>query len=114
MRLIDKDALMKALNIAYDCTDCEYKNGMFCNKSSDFVNACEAICDAPTIEPEQQKGKWIESALVPSRRGKPDGRLFICSACNKGWVKQDRSMRGINFCPNCGTDMRGEEDGNQS
>lgn len=49
MRLIDVDALAKVLGITEDCQDCQYKNGIFCNTSSDFVNACEAIYDAPTI-----------------------------------------------------------------
>ena len=50
MRLIDKDALMGTLDIKDDCGDCEYENGFFCSRNSDFVNACEAICDAPTID----------------------------------------------------------------
>lgn len=56
MRLIDADALTEVLNVKKNCEDCDYQHGMFCSKSSDFVNACEAIYGAPTIEPEPH---WI-------------------------------------------------------
>ena len=69
----------------------------------------EAIENVPSAQPQRMRGRWLESNLVPSRKGKPDGRLFICSECNKGWVKQDRSMKGINFCPHCGAEMGGTE-----
>lgn len=65
MRLIDADALAEVLGIAEDCQDCQYKNGVLCKKSSDFVDACEAIYDAPTIEAE-----WIPvSERLPEDEG---------------------------------------------
>ncbi len=73
-------------------------------------DAADGIKALPSTQPQRMRGRWIESNLVPSRKGKPDGRLFICSECNKGWVKHDRSMEGINFCPNCGADMREGQD----
>lgn len=68
MRLIDADALMDALGIAVECSDCANQAGAFCHKSSDFVNACEAICDAPTADAipieymrsQIDCGKWEE------------------------------------------------------
>ena len=54
MRMNDADALAEVLGIAENCQDCQYKYGVFCNRSSDFMNACDAIYDAPTIEAE-----WI-------------------------------------------------------
>lgn len=50
------------------------------------------IESAPTIEPEQKRGKWVI-----------DNGCVCCSECgtpNREW----------NFCPNCGTkmDMEGE------
>lgn len=50
MRLIDADALIKTLGLADDCQACQYKTFIFCNRSPDFVVACEAITDAPTID----------------------------------------------------------------
>lgn len=59
MRLIDADALNEALGVGKDCADCQYSvGGGFCHKGSDFVDACEAIADAPTVEP--QLDEWCD------------------------------------------------------
>lgn len=51
MRLIDKDEVMKKLSIADECEDCPFcSEEIFCGKQQDFVDACEAICDAPVVE----------------------------------------------------------------
>ena len=107
--LIDRNELLKVLeerkkpnNGGEDGTKERYRY-------MQWLTDYNAVIEAPIVEPK--KGKWIESNLIPNRKGKPGGRLFICSECNKGWIKQDRSMEGINFCPNCGADMRGEKDG---
>ena len=55
---------------------------------------------------ERKRGKWID----PSEKGvyRFDNKAYAeCSVCGKkeflGWLK--------NFCPNCGSDMRGEKNG---
>ena len=59
----------------------------------------KAIEKLPSAQPERKKGKWTFL--------EPNG--FKCSECNRylniacGDVK-------MNFCPNCGADMRGEQD----
>lgn len=57
MRLIDADALMKELGITSDdCCECEWGDGHgYCTRTSDFTDACDAICTALPIEPESQK-----------------------------------------------------------
>ena len=51
MRLIDADALAASLGITnMDCPKCGWYNGRGCKRGSDFVDACEAIEDAPTID----------------------------------------------------------------
>jgi hypothetical protein len=62
-----------------------------------------ADCPLPSVEPERPKGRWIESLVI-------QGEAFAlydytCPVCSIV------SNRGSNFCPNCGTDMRGESDG---
>lgn len=101
MELIDADELMTEIMDS----DLDHL------QRDDWREVIQIVQDAPTIQTRRKTGRWIESNLIPSRKGKQGGRLFICSECGKGWTKQDRSMDGINFCPNCGADMSGEQDG---
>jgi len=98
--LIDRDALIKALGIAEDCADCQYDNHGFCSMGSEFVNACEAIFDMPTIDPVKH-GRWITTEYN-------DGSVLCeCSYCGHA---RSRDGLPINYCPNCGARMEGEED----
>lgn len=45
---------------------------------------------------DRPKGEWIEEDEY--------GDLFVCSECGSANVYKD------NFCPNCGADMRGEDE----
>jgi hypothetical protein len=59
----------------------------------------------PSAQQERKKGRWIE----PSNNGvwRYDQKAYAeCSVCGK---KQFLGYR-MNFCPNCGADMRGEEE----
>ena len=49
MELIDKRALMRKLKIADSCNDCEWERGRFCGQHKNFVDACEAINEAPVV-----------------------------------------------------------------
>lgn len=102
MRLVDADVLMKTLGITdMDCGKCAWYDAEWshCKRGGDFEDACCAIENAPTIQPK--KGKWINN--------KHD--LPNCNQC--GYMPQfDRAIDDYyysNYCPNCGADMRGEE-----
>lgn len=61
----------------------------------------------PAAQPERKKGHWIE---VNDYYNRISGK---CSAC--GWESHlyEDDVVGMNFCPNCGADMRGEQNGQQ-
>ena len=48
--------------------------------------------DAPPVEPERKRGKWIG-------KGSEGFGIFICDNCGK------LSMMEYDFCPNCGCRM---------
>ena len=76
-------------------------------RNSGIAFAVERINQMPTAEPEQKKGRWITI----------DRRYVKCSECGLETTKNE--LRGIAlfgenepyFCPNCGADMRGKQNG---
>lgn len=92
MRLIDADELPH-----YDGT------------ALSAVEVARAVIYAPTIE-ERKKGKWL--------RDPPEGgyALYKCSVCGKCWshwwassMTVEKMAKEVRCCPNCGADMRGNE-----
>lgn len=62
----------------------------------------EVIEKLPPIQPK--KGKWIKTARW--------GRVYYCDQC-RNYLDFDGVNAGrgsTNFCPNCGADMRGEQE----
>ena len=62
------------------------------------IGYVEAI---PSVTPKRKTGKWIS---LDDSRGKYNDYGFKCSECG------EHSDYEENFCPNCGADMRGEQD----
>jgi len=60
------------------------------------------------IEPERKTGEWIGTEYDGYADGNPVYYEWKCSAC--GCVIEDDEPTW-NFCPNCGADMRGEQNG---
>lgn len=63
------------------------------------------IESAPTIEPEQKRGRWIKDCNVAF--------YWKCSECGAYlfWRKEDYLLRendNPNYCPNCGARMEGD------
>lgn len=56
-------------------------------------------------ELKRKKGTWIE------QEDGWGGYYYDCSICKESWTTIDGTPvdNGMNFCPNCGADMRGEE-----
>lgn len=96
MRLIDADALEKFL------LDAE----MEATKRKKYVLASALnviqgnVRNFPTVDPERKKGKWIEAY--------EDERKQI------GWYEGSACKYPVlwkpKYCPNCGADMRGEQE----
>lgn len=55
----------------------------------------------PSAEPERQRGKWT---TIEAPKGYCN--YMACTVCQTKFVEED-----YNFCPECGADMRGGEDG---
>lgn len=71
MRPIDGDELIAKLGIGHDCSVCEKNDTPYCRWKPNVVDVCEAISDAPTIEPERKPGKWIPcSERLPEESGR--------------------------------------------
>ena len=67
----------------------------------------EVINKLPSIQPERKTGRWIHLSRhkwIRTHKCDQCGNILDFDGVNAG--------RGdANFCPNCGADMRGEQDG---
>ena len=102
MRLIDADALMADCQLAQKQADRhgrEFANAFYssgCEVSTEWWCVEDMIENAPTIEPERNTGEWTNNNSCPFCGFEP-------------WYERD--IHSLSFCPNCGADMRGEQDG---
>ena len=88
MRQIDADALIAK------CGNWYVEEGT----EEGFISNLKHLIDLqPTIEPERKTARWVP---------KNDGR-YHCSSCDGIAPKGYR----WDYCPICGVDMRGEQDG---
>lgn len=74
---------------------------------NDYVDATEFLTfikQLPSAEPEQKKGEWIYDGI----RGRfPACKCSICGHYeNADWAL----LQGVNYCSNCGADMRGDHE----
>ena len=101
--LIDRGALGigKANPLAFEKE--EYAHG--------WNNAIEIIQNAPTVDAVPVvHGRWEKE----DQSGISIDGYMVCSACNVMIPKPDYNrycLHRLNFCPNCGADMRGDRDG---
>ena len=95
-RLIDADLL--------GLTDMEI---IMCD--GDYKEALRMLIDkiehAPTIE-ERKTGEWI--VHQPFEDGHKNCNVCIECSCCRTWFGHD-CYAETNFCPNCGADMKGEQ-----
>ena len=125
MRLIDADAFiefLKETSKKLEFDKIEFKDssltaqaiidGVIADLDGTSLDGFE---NAPTIEPERKKGKWIEVHGYVTPGGDP---VWKCSECGKGMHVYGIEAPSYNrdyadgqwvACPNCGAEMtRGE------
>ena len=61
----------------------------------------------PSAQPERKTGKWIDAVIPNDNGGLP---VQVCDQCNT-FFPLAYTGGGHRFCPNCGADMRDEQDG---
>ena len=105
--LISRQALMK-----------EFSDFVRASNSSDFAqtptwnDAVSLVGSMPSAQPELNKGKWIPHRLI-SREYigtvlvSVDYDYWFCDTCG---YRVENGQPMYNYCPNCGAEMRGEQD----
>lgn len=68
---------------------------------TDGFNDGYAQCKKDKTQWVPKKGKWVDNSPVTCK----------CDQC--GYVIRDWFVNQFGFCPNCGADMRGEQNGNK-
>ena len=70
-----------------------------------IINKAVAKIKMLSVQPERKKGKWVYDNGL---------KQFFCDQCGEPSLTYDDiyiyGMDFTNFCPNCGADMRGEQD----
>ena len=98
------------------CTDCsEYDQERHCCPRWNRVIR-QTLKDAqPTADVrENVKGRWVEvvdrTEMYDKEGVKTWGMLFQCNQCGFVLNAVESHTGQYNYCPNCGADMRGEQD----
>lgn len=109
MRLIDADALIADCQLAQKQADRhgrEFANAFYSGGgevSTEWWCVEDMIENAPTIEPQRKKGKWL-----PDNNSIYEMR-FVCSECHESEVVPTIGFTKYKpiwgFCPNCGAEM---------
>ena len=100
MRLIDANWILGEIEYDLGC----YEIGKLAEDDGLYVelrDVVKMVCAAPTVDPAslRPKGEWISAEVKPHL-------IYECSLCKSKWGYG--AMLHMNFCPNCGADMRGE------
>ncbi len=85
-----------------ECAEAAHDNHEW-DMEQGYLNAIECVEEEPSAQPEQKMGRWL-----PDNR--PGGGFWVCSECK---FPSEAFAANVlyKFCPNCGADMRGEENG---
>lgn len=105
MRLIDAEKLAEVLNRYLEAPHVQLRNSDISVGLRMGINTCLTFLNnANTIEAEPVRhGRWIDK-----------GEYAVCTECGGRSGTQYDGVEPVplraQFCPNCGADMRGEEE----
>ena len=94
MELIDREALKTKLE--KNIEDLADKTGFFKGIKLGYESAVHFVEQAPTVE-ERKHGHWIRH-----------NNIIACSECIWDMYWEERNTE-LNYCPNCGAIMDGDE-----
>lgn len=69
-------------------------------KYKPYIEAEKALEQLPSAEPERKTGHWINISISVTGESEAE-----CDQC--GCVIHNSFSNSVNYCPNCGADMRG-------
>ena len=95
--LISRQAAIDALTEYWHSIEDMHKS--LDGETAVYVDCKVIIRNLPSSEPQRKKGKWINHDN--SRE---------CPFCHTEWNYFDNEVEWFNYCPNCGSDNRGESD----
>ena len=74
-------------------------------KGKPIVGAASMVIEMEGLpSAERPTGEWVFDTQIPISGGGSSAG-YRCSICGRDYFHVD----GMNFCPNCGADMRGKE-----
>ena len=111
---ISRDLALRQLNSTCLATDCDNYNGVRC-RACEYADAMDFIDAIPAADVQPiKRGRWDFQGY----------QLFKCTNCKEMFTQdQLEAMQNHkdceewtfpNFCPNCGSDMRGDENGTKT
>jgi len=72
----------------------------------DVEHTIECLKALPSAQPERKKGEWLRYG-EDGYPNNEDTVFWQCDQCLEQYT--GRAKKIPNFCPNCGADMRGEQ-----
>ena len=106
MRVIEKDKLFKYIPKPKNDIEADY----YCEIADTITDLPEYIIDDEVTDVQPVKrGRWEEREGY----GGWGDTYYHCSVCGSDWVFEEGTPKANewNFCPHCGADMRGDENG---
>lgn len=115
MRLIDAETLKENLLGEWYVEP----NGTIFNHVFDLIDNAPTVC-VDNYSMGYQDGVRKVLSEIPQGEWIVNTAEIVCSVCRHGFFDSDENMLDYNpitdfnfkFCPNCGADMRGTENGN--